>query len=234
MKVVFLHAGSDKNVVPVLEKSLSKLPKRVGLVTNIQYVEQLKKAKEFLEQKGKKVEIAGQVLGCDARPALKISDKIDAFLFIGSGEFHPIEVMVETDKKIVLANPETLEVKELSKTEAEKIAKRKKAMLSKFLLAKHIGIIVSIKPGQINLKQAVMLKKRLKKMNKIGYVFICDEIMEDHLTNFSFIESWINTACIRIPDEKNMLNIDDLKEVMDIDLVPFNQIYLGKHEKIEK
>ncbi len=232
MKVVFLHAAGDKDVLPVIEKSLQMLPANVGLVTNIQYLEQMQKAKKFLEEKGKKVEIAGQVLGCDARSSLKISDKVEAFLFIGSGEFHPIEVMVEANKKIILANPETMEVKELTREQANKIANRKKAMLSKFIIARHVGIIVSIKPGQINLKQAAMLKKKLKEMDKVGYIFICDEIMEHQLENFNFIESWINTTCIRIPDEKNMLNIDDLKGVVDLDIVPFNQIYLGEHEKI--
>jgi len=232
MKVVFLHAGSDKDVIPVIEKALPLLPENVGLVTNIQHLEQMQKAKKFLEAKGKKVEIAGQVLGCDARPALNISDKVEAFLFIGSGEFHPIEVMVETDKKIILANPESMEVRELTREGMQKILNRKKAMLSKFLFANNVGILVSIKPGQINLKQAVMLKKKLKEMGKNGYVFICDEIMDQHLENFNFIQSWVNTACIRIPDERNMLNLDDLKEVMQIDLVPFNQIYLGEHEKI--
>jgi len=232
MKVIFLHAANDKDVVPVVEKALSMLPENIGLVTNIQYLEQMQKAKKFLEEKGKKVKIAGQVLGCDARPALKISDKVEAFLFIGSGEFHPIEVMVETGKKIILANPETMETRELTREQANKIANRKKAMLSKFIMARHIGILVSIKPGQINLKQAAMLKKKLKEMDKVGYTFICDEIMEHQLENFNFIESWINTACIRIPDEKNMLNIDDLKGVIDLDIVPFNQIYLSEHEKI--
>ena len=76
------------------------LPKKVGLVTTVQHKHELKKIKELIEKTGKKTVIGGQILGCDVNAAKKIKSKVDAFLYIGSGEFHPLGVALETNKKV--------------------------------------------------------------------------------------------------------------------------------------
>ena len=202
MRTLFLEAKSDIDIMPVLKKALSLLGKKVGLVATIQHLHKLDEAVEFLENNGRRAVIAGQILGCDVSAAEKIKGKVDCFLYVGSGEFHPIAVALETKKKTVIANPISNSVSKVSKEHIEKIEKKRKGNLQKFLSSQKIGILVSIKPGQNNLKVAFELKKKLEKKGKECFVFIFDTLDFSQLENFNFIQSWVNTACPRIEEDK--------------------------------
>ena len=90
-------------------------------------------------------------------------------------------------------------VSKVDQTDVEKYAKRLKGKRAKFLMAKTKGIIVSTKPGQQRLKEAL----------KTGYsVFVCNEVDEKEFENFK-VDYWINTACNRI-EGKNIINLEDL------------------------
>lgn len=205
MKIEFIPAKSKLNVLAVV--NLAKLPKKIGLVTTIQFLDQLDKVKVHLENKGHTVFVGGQVLGCDASKAKEIRDKVDAFLYIGSGEFHPLRVLTETGKKVIVANPVSGEVGELSDYDLKQINKKAMGKYNKFLHAKKIGILVSTKPGQYNLDKAIKLKKEL---DKESFIFITDEIKVSELENFPDIGFWVNTACPRIEDKK-IISLEDLE-----------------------
>ena len=198
-----VHAKSTIDV-KLPDDKLKQLPKlRWGVVTTIQHEH---KIKEVLDQLT--AVPGGQVLGCNASAAEKIRDKVDAWLFVGSGEFHPVQVALKTGQPIWLWNPVSQKLGELPKERVESWRKRKQGQLSQFFLAKSVGIIVTTKIGQKNLMRALELKK---KDDKDYYVFACDELDMHQFENFPFIEFWVNTACPRIPDEAtNMINIDDL------------------------
>jgi len=209
MDILHIEAKSKIEIIPVIEKALDKLPKRIGLVTTIQHLHQLAEAKEFLSKKGINALIAGQILGCDASSAVKIKDKVDAFLYIGSGEFHPVEIALETKKRTITANPFSGIIGEVKKEQIENIEKRQKGALMRFLSSDKIGILVSLKPGQNKLKQALKLKEKLEKKGKEAYIFVADNLDLKQCENFPFIQSWVNTACPRIADDKpGVLNYD--------------------------
>ena len=197
---MFIEAKYTGNVKPVIEKSLKFLPRKVGLVTTAQHKHELKKAKQIIEKAGKKAVIGEQILGCDVSAAIKIKNKVDAFLYMGSGEFHPLGVALETGKKVIIANPLSGGVSKIKKEDVEKYKKKQKGALLKFLSSKEIGILVSTKPGQERLKKAMELKKKLKDKN--CYIFMADTINPAEFENFPFIECWINTACPRFADDK--------------------------------
>ena len=212
MKTMFIHAKSNEPVLPAVKKALKLLPKKISLVTTIQHKHKLKDAKKLLEKNKKTAVIAGTVLGCDVSAAKKHEKKVDAFLYIGTGQFHPLGIALETKKPVIVANPASSRVSRIDKKDVEAIKKKRKGAYLKFLTAKNIGILVSTKPGQNKLKQALQLKNKLK--NKNCYVFIADELDMQQLENFPFIECWVNTACPRIADRvKGMLNIDDINQV---------------------
>ena len=211
MRGMFIEAKYTGDIKQVIEKSLKLLPKRVGLVATVQHKHELNKIKEILEKSGKKAIIGGQILGCDISAAKKIKDKVDAFLYIGSGEFHPLGVALETNKKVIIANPLSNQVSEIKKQDVENYRKKQKGALIKFLSSETVGILVSLKPGQQNLKKAMELKKNLK--SKKTYVFIADTIDLNQLENFPFIECWINTACPRLVDKTtSIINCNGIKQ----------------------
>lgn len=210
MKTLFIPAKSTVDVLPVIEKALKSLPKKVGLVSTIQFLDQLAKAKKFLEKHNKTAIIGGQILGCDTKPAEKISNKIDSFLYIGSGHFHPIGVKLATNKEVIIANPLSNNVSKINEADIKKLQAKKKTSLIKFHSAQTIGILVSTKPGQKNLKKAFELKNKLK--DKQCYVFVADTIDLADLENYPFIQAWVNTSCPRLGDySSNILNVDEIK-----------------------
>jgi 2-(3-amino-3-carboxypropyl)histidine synthase len=213
METMFIEAKSTAPIIPVVKRILDKLPDKIGIVTTIQHLYKMDEVKKFLEENKRHPILAGQILGCDAENAVKIKDKVNAFLYIGSGEFHPINVALETGKKVFIANPVSGGTSEITNEDIEKIKKSDKIAMSKFMFAKEIGILVSTKPGQENLKKAIELKNKLKDKN--CYIFIADTIDFSQLQNFNFIECWVNTTCPRIKqDRKDIINLKDVEELI--------------------
>jgi len=192
--------------------------KRIGLLASVQYANTINSVKEALIKLGKEVFLSkalkyeGQILGCNVAAALAVKDKVDAFLIIGSGRFHAYNV-ASLGKPVFMWQPGS-NVFEFPKEEMLKINARKRANLLKFLSADSIGIIVSTKPGQCRLAEAMELKKKLEKKGKKVFVFISDMISKNDLENFK-VDAWINTACPQlILDMPNVLNIDAALEVL--------------------
>ena len=220
MKLMFIEARYKKLIS--IEKHVLKLPKRIGLITTVQFIGQVKEVKLQLEKQGRKVFLGtgkhtayqGQVLGCDVDAAVSVEKKVDAFLYIGSGLFHPIAISLKTKKDVFSFNPLTNKFNKVDRKEAEKINKRKKGALIKFLSSKEIGVIVTTKPGQEQLKKAFELKNKFKDKN--FYFLIFDTIDFNQLENFPFIECFVNTACPRIALDdsikinKAILNLEDV------------------------
>jgi len=218
MKTLFIEAKYegklDLNKIPV-----NKLPSKIGLISSVQFVDYLKTIKYYLENKNKKVflekgkqKYKGQILGCDVSSAIKIEKNVISFLYIGDGKFHPLGIALKTNKKVYTFNPLNNLFSEINQSEIEKIKKKNKGKLLKFLSSDNIGILVSVKPGQFNLKKALELKNKFK--DKSFSIFLFDTLTINDLENFPFIESWVNTACPRIGDEENkIINLDDLNQL---------------------
>jgi 2-(3-amino-3-carboxypropyl)histidine synthase len=183
---------------------VKKLPKKLGIVASIQFANQVP---AIVKQIPGSI-AGGQVLGCNAAMALKLVSRVDAYLFVGSGQFHPINVAIQAKKPVFCFNPYTSEFKELDIKDVEMYARSRKGAVLKFLTAKTVGIIVSTKPGQKNLQRALQLKK---KADKEYFIFACDTFDFRYLEDFNFIDCWVNTACPRMDDQKaGIVSINDL------------------------
>ena len=203
MKVIFMPAKSKFDINEVIKKV--RVDGKVGLVASAQYIHKLEEAQKLIPNSI----IAGQVLGCNALAAKKVENEVDSFLFIGSGPFHPIEIAVKTKKPTYMANPNTNEFSRVSEEEIKMYENKIKARTKKFYAAEKVGILVSTKPGQNNMKLALKLQEKL---NKESYIFSFDTLNVDLFEDFPDIEIWINTACPRI-DNKNIINIRDLPKL---------------------
>ena len=206
IKTIFIPAKvKDVEIIPVLNKLKIK-EKKIGLVSAIQYRDYLEDAKKYLVEKGFKVEIAGQIVGCNASNAVKIKKKVDAFVFIGSGEFHPLELISATKiDSVYFANPVSGKVSKFNKSELLKLEKIERGKVSQYLMANKIGILVSSKPGQEHLKAAL---KFAKDCGKESYVFLDNEIDVNRLEDFNDIKLWVNTSFPRL-EGKNIVSLRD-------------------------
>ena len=197
------------------------LPEKIGLATTVQFLDFVDEIKNYLESKGKIIFIdkirqkyEGQLLGCDVGGAEKIKNDVDAFLYIGTGIFHPLGIALSIDKEVYCYDPLNAALSKIDRKEVERCNKKRKAAYMKFLEATEIGILVSLKPGQNNFKKATELKNQLKEKN--CYIFAFDTLDFNQVENFPFIQCWINTACNRILDDydkfpKPLVDLSDIE-----------------------
>lgn len=203
MKTLFIPCIS-KNKTRNIAEITKKLPSTLYIIYSIQY----KKAAESIKKElGKRVKISGfkQVLGCSS-----VNSK-DPVLLIGSGKFHALNIAVNNFTPIYIYDNGKLSI--ISKQDIQKFKQKQKAKLSRFYSSENIGIIISNKPGQKRLPQAIQLKLKLAKKypEKTFSLFIADTLNLQELENFS-IDFWINTACPGIEQDSNLvLNYKNIK-----------------------
>jgi len=200
MKTLFIPA---KVSMEINEKKISSLkpPQNLAIAYSIQYKETASKIKEILS-KSHDITSFVQVLGCSAP---KFPKQTEAVLLISSGKFHGVSLAVETNLPIYIW--EGNELIKISEGEIESLRKRRKAAYLNFLNSEKIGILISTKPGQENLKKAISLKSAAK--SKKSYLFIANDINIREFENFG-INSWVNTACPRMDFDSSIINLGSL------------------------
>jgi 2-(3-amino-3-carboxypropyl)histidine synthase len=193
--------------------ALSNIPeKRIGLATSVQYLHTLEKVKSILESKSKQVFIGGYVLGCWAEGCAALKGKVDCFLFVGSGRFHPFGF----DCKYFL-DFERAELSDISK-EVELFDRRKWARIAKAKDARSFCILVTSKSGQKELLgKAEEIKAKLEGKDKKAFILMLDEISDAALLGVP-ADAFVNTACPRLQDDewkKPVINATDLDKVLE-------------------
>lgn len=229
MEIVFIPVrfkkSFDKSFLEEILKNLLEF-KKICVFTNFQFSRNLIEVRDFLEKNGKKVVLPkgkageGAILGCEFSPIRDVAEEVDAFLYLGSGEFHAFVAGLLSQKPIIIANPITHEVKVFRIKEVERIKRKIKGFKAEFIKAEKVGIIASKKVGQNKIELALELKKKIERVGKKAYVFLFDEVVPEELINFD-VDFWINTACPRIAIDdidrfdKPVLNYEDIGELLN-------------------
>lgn len=186
--------------------------KRIGLLTTVQHLTILSEVKTLLEKQGKTAVIGGQVLGCWFANAEKIADNVDAFLYVGSGRFHPLGIR---DKKIYALDIEKQAVEQVDPSLLEK---RRYANIYNAKDARTFGILVTTKKGQNGLLgKADEIKEKIETNGRTAFVLVMDEINDANLLGIK-ADAFINTACPRIVEDhfsKPIINAEDLDRVFE-------------------
>ena len=186
--------------------------KRIGILTSIQHMELLSDIKSMLEGQGKEAIIGGQMLGCWTANADKIKEMVDAFLFVGSGEFHPLALSGKPVYKL------DLERMEIGEVDAEKFQKIRYGRIFRARDAGTFGILVSSKKGQKELlAKADYVRQRLEQRDKKAFIIVMNDITNEKLLGIK-ADAFVNTACPRISDmqfTKPMINADDIELLLE-------------------
>lgn len=211
MKSIFIETKyKGKAKIPKLDI----LPKKIMIVTTVQFLDYIDEIALKIKEAGKVPIIGqseqpylGQILGCDVY--FKNKEKFDAFFYIGDGKFHPIKLAFIHKKDVFTLNPFIGKIEKLDNKIVEQYEKKKKGAYLKFLTNSVIGVLFTTKSGQ-NQSINIIQKLEEKFPDKKFYIFIADEINFQSLENFPFIKAWINTACPRIEEDFRCVNLSDV------------------------
>jgi 2-(3-amino-3-carboxypropyl)histidine synthase len=202
---------------------------KLGLVGSIQHLHLLPEYKERLEKSGYVVEIPvggdrlsfpGQVLGCNYSGD---NPSIGHYLFLGSGDFHPIGLVLHTGKPLAMLDPYTGDATEMSLERIERILRQRSGLIMAVDGAVSFGILIGEKPGQMRRSLAIRMKRLLKKHGRKGYLLALDHVGPE-LIDFYPVDAFVNTACPRIA-------IDDSVRYAKPLITPFElEVALGEKE----
>lgn len=206
LPVIYWDYEIDVDPIPAIKKEFHKLKpyKKIGLVTSLQFVKAMNKVKEYLEKNGKEIFVnktlkyPGQILGCCVYAAEAIQDRVDAFLYVGAGKFHPLGVAINVDKPVFSLDLEKNEIINLEE-EKMKYLKKKAWHDSQLEDAKTVGILVSWKKGQNRIDEARKLKKELEKKGKVVAILAFDRVTKEKLEGLKF-DALVNMICPRFDD----------------------------------
>ena len=222
---VFIEAFSKIDIKKDLEKSLEQLKdySKIGLVTTTQHLHLLKEIRDFLEDNGKEVVLGsskstrkGQVLGCNFSSIKNLDAEV--FLFIGSGNFHPLGIYLFTKAPVLAIDPYNNEIREMTEY-ADRILRIRFARITKARDAKKWGIIVSSKEGQDRLELAREIKKLLKDSGMEGFIIMLDNVNPDVLLPYIDLDAFIVTACPRIAIDDSQMYKKPLITPQELEIV---------------
>lgn len=230
LPTLYVEARMAADPLEAVEKALPELNfNRLGLLTTVQHVGFIPKITKFLHsheiksligKPGARAKHPGQILGCDWGSARSVSDKVDGFLYVGTGRFHPLGVSLATGKDVVIANPVVRGYERLS-SRAEDFLSRRRGMISRAAACERFGILVSTKPGQARFELAAGLVDDFKRAGLTAHMLVMDEILPEKLDDFK-LEAFVCAACPRIP-------MDDAERFNQPILTPFEaRVMLGK------
>lgn len=230
---IFINALSNKDIAKTVNKSLPFLEgTRVGIVTTAQHIHNLDIAENILRKNDFKPIISGgsnrifkngQILGCDFSSGIKILDKVDCFLFIGSGTFHPIGLLLSSKKPVIAADPytNTIKKKELDDLKDVILRQRYGAIVNS-KNARIFGILISTKRGQQRMDLVYKIQKMIEAFNKEYIIITMNNSSPVSLQGFGNIDCYVSTACPRIA-------IDDYLQYKIPIITPIElEIVLGK------
>jgi 2-(3-amino-3-carboxypropyl)histidine synthase len=232
---LFINAVSTKDVSAVVEKSFPFLEgKKIGVVTTAQHLHTLKVVENILKKHNfmpivsdgdERIFEKGQILGCNFTAGTTIADRVDCFLFIGSGNFHPLGLLLSSKKPVVAADPYTNVVKKQELEDLkDTILRQRYGAIANSKNARRFGILVGIKRGQQRIELASEIKKQLDSLNKKSIIIALDQFSPISLQGFGDIDCFVSTACPRIA-------IDDYLQYKIPILTPVElEIVLGKRK----
>jgi 2-(3-amino-3-carboxypropyl)histidine synthase len=200
--VIFLEARMTTDLEEAAQNALPHLrSKKVGIAATVQHIHKLDQALEILKDHGieglvgpagGRIKYPGQVLGCCYSTAKAL--EVDEFLFIGTGQFHPLGIALATGKRVVTADPISGEASEI---DSKPMQRRRFGAISRAMDAQRFAVLISKKPGQKRMDLARRMKTLGEAKGKEMFLVYMDNIEPDRLLNLG-IEAAVSTACPRI------------------------------------
>lgn len=182
----------------------AKLPRRLGAVASIQHIGCLAQLQEALRARGvglkigtggKRLSYPGQALGCNYSSATSIEGEVEGFLFLGTGQFHPIGLVLSVQRPVWSLDP--LQMRLEGPADRQALVNRRLLEVERAMDAKTWGVLVSTFPGQSREGLAGRLVERARARGKDAFVISFDRLNPADLVG-QRVDAYVSTACPRI------------------------------------
>ncbi|MDD3493151.1 MAG: diphthamide biosynthesis enzyme Dph2 [Candidatus Thermoplasmatota archaeon] len=204
----FVVVRSPHDIYEALRQALPLLEgTTVGLVSIAPYLHRLPETAEFLQNKGfnpvigprsRRTSSDGQVLGCDLTAGTSVAGRVDCFLYLGDGLFHPLGLALASGKPVVAADPsQNRALKQEIQDMKERVLKQRYAALARAMDARRLGIIVGTKLGQRRLNLAERLQNMAEGHGLHAHLIAVDMLSPARLGHLD-VDAYVSTACPRV------------------------------------
>jgi 2-(3-amino-3-carboxypropyl)histidine synthase len=195
--------GGDPEALAAVVESAG-VPRRLGLVASVQHLDLVEPFVEALAGRGyvvrlgsgdRRLRYPAQALGCNYTSAETVSEDVDAFLFLGTGRFHPIGLAFAVDRPVWSLDPLRNEIE--PPIDRGALIRRRQLLVGSVRDARRWGILVSTFAGQNRTATALRLQARARARGREAELFVSDRIDPRDLVGRD-VDAYVCTACPRI------------------------------------
>jgi len=182
----------------------AELPARLGLVVSVQHLDLVPGLVAALERTGRTVRVGSgdrrlaypaQALGCNYTGAESVAAEVDAFLFVGTGRFHPIGLAFAVDRPVWSLDPRQNQLE--PPIDRGALVRQRQLAVAVARDARRWGILVSSFAGQNRMPTALALQERAQARGREAEIFVFDRLDPRDLEGRA-VDAYVNTACPRI------------------------------------
>jgi 2-(3-amino-3-carboxypropyl)histidine synthase len=195
-------AGDPERLARVVDEA--GLPKRLGVVASVQHLDLVEPLGTALARRGYELRSAlgdrrlawpAQALGCNYTGAEAVANEVEAFLFLGTGRFHPIGLAFAVDRPVHALDPLRAELE--GPIDRGALVRRRQLVVAGVREARRWGILVSTFVGQNRSPTALALQERARAKGWDAEILLFDRLDPRDLEGRAF-DAYVSTACPRI------------------------------------
>jgi 2-(3-amino-3-carboxypropyl)histidine synthase len=196
-------AGGDPDGLAEMLVSAG-LPKRLGIVASVQHLDLVPRLVIALEQRGylpktsegePRLGHAAQALGCNYSAAEKLTDSVDALVFLGTGNFHSLGLAFAVPKPVWTLDPKQNILS--PPTDRSALIAKRLMLVASVRDARRWGILVSSFVGQDRSATANALQRRAREKGLDAEILVFGRLDPRDLEGRT-VDAYVNTACPRI------------------------------------
>ena len=207
--VIYVELRANAEIAELISGAVSFLKdagygkgSKIGIISSVQHIHTIDTACKILSEHfecvvgngDNRVVYPGQVLGCNFSSAR--SAEADAYLFIGSGDFHPLGAALSTGKEVIVADPYSGKIRTVSESR-DRMLRKRFAAITAATDAKIFGILTGTKIGQWRIAEANRLKELAERHGKTAHILSMNFFSPEQLKAFK-VDAWVSTSCPRI------------------------------------
>ncbi|MGA9840077.1 MAG: diphthamide biosynthesis enzyme Dph2 [Thermoplasmata archaeon] len=180
------------------------LPSRIGLVVSVQHLDLVAPLSAALERGGRTVRVGrgdhrlaypAQALGCNYTGAEAVAADVEAYLFVGTGRFHPVGLAFAVDRPVWSLDP--LQNRIEPPIDRGALVRRRQLTVATARGALRWGVLVSSFAGQNRMPTALALQERARARGRTAEILVFDRLDPRDLEGRA-LDAYVNTACPRI------------------------------------